>query len=124
MAATKSPLQKKRYPKKSAAAKKAARKRTPAQIEALRKHAFKKGDDPRRNTEGINGWTEARKRVQEALTENHEVLVQRLFEFIDNGDVTALKMALGPMLPQLVQEAVHKHEHEGTVTFRWEGEES
>ena len=66
-----------------------------------------------RNPKGINGWTKARERVAKALEDNADSMVQALVELANEKDTNALKLALGPLLPEVKT----KVEHEGTVSF-------
>jgi hypothetical protein len=109
--------------KKKASAKKkvskTARRKKVAQasLDALKEHGAKKGEV--RNPKGINGWTKARQRVKEVLEEHSEDLITALVALAEDGDIQALKTALGPLLPPQQAEV----EHTGHISFSWSDEE-
>jgi hypothetical protein len=66
------------------------------QRETLRAHAFKPGQSG--NPEGVNGWSKLRERYRERLEQDVDGLVNVLIKLAQDGDVAALKLALGPIL--------------------------
>ena len=76
---------------------------------------FKPGPDPRRT--GANGWTKARERVAKALEENADDLSKVLVNLAKSGDVAALKLALGPLMPAEVKQL--DVTHQGKVSLQW-----
>lgn len=63
---------------------------------ALRKHQFKPGETG--NREGVNGWSKLRDRYQGRLEQDVDELVNVLIKLALDGDVAALRMALGPII--------------------------
>jgi hypothetical protein len=51
-----------------------------------------------RNPKGINGWTKLQERAREQIGADSEAMVAKLIELAKDGDVQALKLALGPIL--------------------------
>jgi hypothetical protein len=66
------------------------------QREVLRSNQFKPGTSG--NPEGINGWSKLRDRYRERLVQDSDRLVNVLIQLAQDGDVQALKMALGPII--------------------------
>lgn len=90
---------------------------TEKQKAALAKGRIKKGEV--RNPRGVNGITRAREQVGQILAKAAPELARVLRDLAKEGDVQALKLALGHALPAQPQEI----RHEGGVTFGWLGEE-
>lgn len=63
---------------------------------ALRGHQFKPGQSG--NPEGINGWSKLRERYRERLQQDSDSLTNVLIKLAQDGDVAALRLALGPIV--------------------------
>jgi hypothetical protein len=63
---------------------------------ALEAHQIKPGEV--RNPTGRNGWTAMRERYQIALDERLDKLTETLLTLAAEGDVQALRLALGPVV--------------------------
>lgn len=68
-----------------------------------------------RNPHGHNGWTKARERFKQALIDNSDDLSAVLLALAKKGDMAAMKMAAGALLPAVES----KVEHSGRVQFKW-----
>ena len=68
-----------------------------------------------RNPTGINGWTKARARFKDELIANSHDLSKVLISLAKKGDMAAMKMAAGALLPTIE----NKVEHSGKVEFKW-----
>jgi hypothetical protein len=64
--------------------------------EALRAHQYKPGESG--NPEGVNGWSKLRERYRERLELDVDGLTNVLIKLAQDGDVMALRLALGPIL--------------------------
>ncbi len=93
--------------------KKTPRTLSEKQKAVLREHAVRPGQVL--NKEGANGWDDTRRRVRDVLALSAEDLAAKLIELAEAGDIQALKLALGPLLPR----QQHEVEHLGRVEFRW-----
>ena len=69
---------------------------TDKQREALEKHQYKPGQSG--NPAGINGWTKLRDRYRERLAVDSDKLIDVLVQLALDGDVQALRLALGPIV--------------------------
>jgi hypothetical protein len=69
----------------------------PNSLKAIAPYRRKKGQ-PALNRSGRNGWTVLREKYRDRLAEDSERLVNVLIELAMNGDVQALRLALGPIL--------------------------
>ena len=67
------------------------------------------------NPTGVNGWTKARARFKQALIDNSDDLSAVLLALAKKGDMAAMKMAAGALLPTVE----NKVEHSGKVEFKW-----
>ena len=81
--------------------------------ENVKPHQYKPGQGG--NPTGINGWTKARARFKKALEDNSDDLAAVLLVLAKKGDMAAMKMAAGALLPTVET----KIEHSGAVTFKW-----
>ena len=78
----------------------------PNSLRALREHGPKKGDPPRNRVVDpktgevyyANGWSKLREKFRDRLAEDADALTNKLFEIAIEGDVQALRLALGPIL--------------------------
>jgi hypothetical protein len=78
----------------------------PNSLRALRDHGPKKGDAPRNRIVDLktgqvhyaNGWTKLREKFRERLDQDLDVLTDKLIELAKEGDVQALRLAMGPVL--------------------------
>jgi len=66
------------------------------QKDVLRANAFKPGEVA--NPEGVNGWSKLRDRYRERLEKDVDGLTNVLIKLAQDGDVAALRMALGPII--------------------------
>jgi hypothetical protein len=71
-------------------------KASPKQAAVLREHAVKPGQVL--NPTGRNGWTAMRERFRIALDQDLDTLTEKLIEVAKEGDVQALRLALGPVV--------------------------
>jgi hypothetical protein len=69
----------------------------PNSLKAIAQYKRKKGQ-PALNPSGRNGWTVLREKYRDRLAEDSEQLVDVLIAVAKNGDVQALRLALGPIL--------------------------
>lgn len=70
-----------------------------------------------RNPQGINGWTKMREKARISIESDQEALVDVLKRLALDGDVQALRLALGPLLNQSKLELGGSED--GEITFRW-----
>ena len=73
-----------------------------------------------RNPKGINGWTKAREAVRDALSRDASDLFVAAVRLAKAGDTQALRLLLGPLLPEIKQKI--EAEGEFTVRFARKGE--
>jgi hypothetical protein len=66
------------------------------QREALRKHQFKPGVSG--NPKGVNGWSKLRDRYRARMEVEVDTLINVLIKLAQDGDVAALRLALGPII--------------------------
>lgn len=69
------------------------------------------------NPTGINGWSKMRERARVQIERDQESLVSVLTKLALDGDVQALRLALGPLLNQSKLELGGSED--GEITFRW-----
>ena len=69
----------------------------PNSLKAIAPYKRKKGQ-PALNKSGRNGWTVLREKYRDRLGEDVDVLTDKLIEIAKDGDVQALRLALGPIL--------------------------
>ena len=69
----------------------------PNSLKAIAPYKRKKGQ-PALNKSGRNGWTVLREKYRDRLGEDVDTLTDKLIELAMEGDVTALKLALGPII--------------------------
>jgi hypothetical protein len=69
---------------------------TEEQREILRNNQFKPGAVA--NPEGVNGWSKLRDRYRARLAQDSDALANVLIQLAKEGDVQALRLALGPII--------------------------
>ena len=69
----------------------------PNSLKAIAPYKRKKGQ-PALNKSGRNGWTVLREKYRERLEQDVDRLTNVLIKLAEDGDVAALKMALGPII--------------------------
>ena len=69
----------------------------PNSLKAIEPYRRKKGQ-PALNRSGRNGWTVLREKYRDRIAEDSDRLVNVMIKLAEDGDVQALKMALGPII--------------------------
>ncbi len=69
---------------------------TDKQRDALAEHQIRPGEV--RNPKGVNGWSKLRDRYRERLSQDSDELTDVLVRLAKDGDVAALRLALGPIV--------------------------